>query len=594
MDISSNKNEDFSIFAYNIMANLDNALNLQKPFTIPADVNINEKHLYKIGPVGDRTYFYTSLVGQLAYQDDINKVNNLLNLGALLEDAAFGAGLADNFSLIYDLLERAQTEQQRHAILTQAAKGTTIINKKIHTEFLIEYGANLNAVAEAAGLASWNKSDYLEFENGIKKEFKNLEINSQNNMNSFTLGEIQSNVMHFTQFKKYLVNKELNEQEHKEIFWSALHFDLDVTTKDFYKNVAKHKDVYATIFNAYGFGLRIERMNEAYKYMSESEDAAILEKCWKDKFADQFALGLLQGGHEYTLHQLFKPNDVDTVDNQIKFDECELNDTLIYLANKYQTHPLITYILQHQLCDRDSYLYAKALTKNSDEFHKFNFKEEIKVLQKLLLNHKYSDVKWFANLLLESKYNDKKQYILYQEYLNKFIQIANALENTKKHVDNLESVYNKEIRKNDFSSTDFSSTRNSLTVQKIHAFDNLMNELTPQLVDLLGEIKPKDGIQPNIIKDIKQKALNQKLEEIAKTFKKYEPILAQHRNYRSLIAEITLVFAGLGIGYAVAALINKAATGHYPFFYHETKSTIQLNETKTTIQKNIHQPKMNK
>jgi hypothetical protein len=573
-------------YFYDIQANLD-----------PNEVNINEKHLYSITTKNEILYgdtsYYTSFVSELASKNEIDKVNILLNNGASLEDAAFGAGLAKNIDLINDLLKRAQTEKQRHAILSQAVKGATIKQHRELVKNLIQYGAKLSDVAEAAAIGYWTLNEYQQFEDNIKEELKYHDIDSVNNIKCFYLSKTQILFLNSSKYSSEFLmnyinqvkNQKINEQEHKIIFWPAFSVNPNEINNDFYNDAEKYIDIFATIFNAFGFGLKIDSMNAACQYISKSDDTPTLEKLWKEKFADQFALGLLQGGHEYALHQLFNPKDDNTLGNHIKFDECNLEETLIYLANKYQQHPLIEYILNNELYTTESYLYLNIILHDQNNVKKCNFDEEINVLNKLFLNHKYSDVKWFANFLLEAKYNDKKQYILYQEYLSKFILIANELENTKMHVNKLESEYNKEIKNKDFS-----STRNSLTVQKIHAFDNLINELSPQIVDLLKEIKPKDGIQPNKINDKKQEKLKEKSEEIAKTFKKYEPILEKQRNYKNLIAEIALVFAGLGIGYVFAALVNKAITNHFSFF-RRPESLKVVNHLNTSIQGSIHKPK---
>lgn len=58
--------------------------------------------------------------------------------------------------------------------------------------------------------------------------------------------------------------------------------------------------------------------------------------------------------------------------------------------------------------------------------------------------------------------------------------------------------------------------------------------------------------------------------------------LKKHRNSNYIIAEVALGVVGLGIGYGVAILINKAFTGHYRFFV-ETKSCQLIKEVEQNL-----------
>ncbi len=59
------------------------------------------------------------------------------------------------------------------------------------------------------------------------------------------------------------------------------------------------------------------------------------------------------------------------------------------------------------------------------------------------------------------------------------------------------------------------------------------------------------------------------------------PILEKHRTWSQVFANLALAIAGLGIGYAVASLINKAVTGNFLFF--KTDSAQKLDKLQHCI-----------
>lgn len=59
------------------------------------------------------------------------------------------------------------------------------------------------------------------------------------------------------------------------------------------------------------------------------------------------------------------------------------------------------------------------------------------------------------------------------------------------------------------------------------------------------------------------------------------PELETHRGWKQIIGNLCLAIAGLGIGYVVASLINKAVTGNFLFF--RTDSAYKLDKMETTI-----------
>jgi hypothetical protein len=307
----------------------------------------------------------------------------------------------------------------------------------------------------------------------------------------------------------------------------------------------------------------------------------IFKEKWDAEIADGFTFGLLAGGHGHILLQLLEDSE-QYKEGGIFYsskDLLVLNDTLTHLANGYhENHPLmkkiIDVILEKNLCTEVNLIYTRAIIHDEDKLNIdlkcSNSVNEINALTKLFNNKNFTTVPYLAKLMFK-KYPDKVENRVIHQYLNKCIQIANVLEKTQKHVEHLEIEYNQEIQNKDFV-----TTRNSLTLKKIHAFNDLISELTPELNEFICATFQEDKNSDS------EKKMFKRIENI---FEKYKPILEKQRSYKRLFAEIALAIFGLGIGYGIAALINKGITGHYTFFKDVTASTILMDEFKKFIPK---------
>ena len=69
----------------------------------------------------------------------------------------------------------------------------------------------------------------------------------------------------------------------------------------------------------------------------------------------------------------------------------------------------------------------------------------------------------------------------------------------------------------------------------------------------------------------------------AQALNQAQPILEKHRGWKQILGNIALAIVGLGVGYLIAAVVNRFANGHFTFF-HETDSAKKLRALEGSVQ----------
>lgn len=86
----------------------------------------------------------------------------------------------------------------------------------------------------------------------------------------------------------------------------------------------------------------------------------------------------------------------------------------------------------------------------------------------------------------------------------------------------------------------------------------------------------------HVDKPTEENALAQLKINCGKYIEKVTPDLEVHRGWKQILGNLAACIAGLGVGYAIAGIINKLTTGHF-FFFNQTKSMKAVNGLQSSL-----------